>query len=54
MLKLQTHILGQLKDGAVLRDVYNNAVEYIRNEKPELEPHFLKTMGFSVSFYCCW
>lgn len=41
-------MLSQLKDGAVGREVYQFALEYIRGKKPELEKHFVKNIGHGV------
>ena len=49
LLDLQAELLLKLKDGAVARDVYNHAVAYIKERKPELESHFVKNIGFAVS-----
>jgi nucleosome binding factor SPN SPT16 subunit len=37
-----------MKHGAVARDVYNHAVSFIKERKPELEKHFVKNIGFGV------
>lgn len=49
LLALQAELLLKMKDGAVARDVYNHALSYIREKKPELEKHFVKNIGFGVS-----
>jgi len=37
-----------MKDGVPARDVYNHALSYIKEKKPALEPHFLKSIGFGM------
>ncbi|CAL1704256.1 unnamed protein product [Somion occarium] len=45
LLSLQAEILTKLTDGAVARDVYNHALSFVREKKPELEKHFVKNIG---------
>ncbi|KAK7693287.1 hypothetical protein QCA50_002854 [Cerrena zonata] len=45
LLSLQTEIITKLTDGANARDVYNHALSYVREKKPELEKHFVKNIG---------
>lgn len=49
LLNLQTELLSKMKDGAVIRDIYHHALSYIKKQKPELEKHFVKNLGFGVS-----
>lgn len=51
LTNLQAELLMMLKDGAVARDVYNHALEYVKEKKPELEKHFVKNIGHGVRFY---
>lgn len=37
-----------MKAGAVVKDVYNAIVQKVRDEKPDLEQYFVKTLGFAV------
>ena len=37
-----------MKDGAVARDVYQHALSYVKEKKPELEKNFLKNIGHGV------
>ncbi|EMD38571.1 hypothetical protein CERSUDRAFT_113749 [Gelatoporia subvermispora B] len=48
LLSLQAEILPIMKDGAVIRDVYNHALAYIKEQKPELEKHFVKNIGHGM------
>jgi nucleosome binding factor SPN SPT16 subunit len=51
LLDLQSELLDALTDGAIARDVYQRAVDFVREKKPELEKHLPKTLGFGVSFF---
>lgn len=48
LLELQGHVLSLLKDGAVVKDVCAKAAEYVHRSHPELEDHFVKTLGARV------
>lgn len=39
-----------MKEGVQARDVYQHAISFIKEKKPELEKHFVKTVGFGVRF----
>jgi len=44
-----------MKDGKTLRDMYQFAVEYIREKKPDLEKNFVKNLGSGVRpYYSVW
>ncbi|CCX06472.1 FACT complex subunit-domain-containing protein [Pyronema domesticum] len=45
---LQWRVLTELRDGAVCKDIYNKAIQTIKSKHPELEKHFLKTIGFGI------
>lgn len=45
---LQKELLGVAKAGATCRSVYQHALTYVREKKPDLEAHFVKTVGFGV------
>lgn len=38
-----------MKDGVPAREVYQHAISYVKDKKPELERHFVKNVGFGVS-----
>jgi nucleosome binding factor SPN SPT16 subunit len=40
--------LTELRDGAVCKDIYNKALQTIKQKHPELEKHFLKPIGFGI------
>lgn len=48
LVALQQELLSKMKHGAVARDVYNHAISFIKERKPELEKHFVKNIGFGV------
>ena len=48
LVSLQSELLTKLRDGAVARDVYVHALNYVKEKKPELEKHFVKNIGFGV------
>ncbi|KAH9842336.1 FACT complex subunit SPT16 [Rhodofomes roseus] len=48
LLSLQSEMLGKLKDGVVGREVYQHALQYVRDKKPELERHFAKNVGHGI------
>lgn len=50
LLNLQAEILQRMKDGAVARDLYQHAVSYVKKHKPDYEKHFVKNIGFGVSY----
>ena len=41
-----------MKDGAISKELYQFAVSYIKEKKPELEPHFVKNIGHGVCPSC--
>ncbi|KAK9895707.1 SPT16-domain-containing protein [Cystobasidium minutum MCA 4210] len=48
LLSLQTYATELIKEGAIIKDVYNQLVQKIRDEKPDLEKYFVKTAGFTI------
>ncbi|KAG0040989.1 FACT complex subunit spt16 [Podila clonocystis] len=48
LLDVQRKVLESMKDGTKIKDVYNRAIDFIRNKKPELEKKFVKTLGFGT------
>ena len=41
-------ILKEIRDGAVVKDVYNKAYNLIKSKKPDLEKHFMKNVGYGI------
>jgi nucleosome binding factor SPN SPT16 subunit len=48
-LDLQSKVIDMLRPGIQLCDIYNRALGIVRAKRPDLEPHFVKNCGFSVS-----
>ena len=48
LLSLQTELLSFIKDGVTTRNVYQRALNFIKEKNPDLEKHFVKNVGFSV------
>lgn len=48
LLAVHKLILNEIRDGVVVKDVYNKAYNLIRSKKPELEKHFLKNVGYGI------
>ena len=53
LIKLQTHVLDELKDGVVVKDLYAEVLNKIEAERPDLKDHFLKNIGFLASSLNC-
>lgn len=53
LLSLQTELLTVMKDGVTAREVYQHALNYVKEKKPELEKHFVKTVGHGVRRLSC-
>ncbi|SCZ96389.1 BZ3500_MvSof-1268-A1-R1_Chr8-2g10162 [Microbotryum saponariae] len=48
LVELQKFVIGELKEGAVAKDVYAATVEKVRADREDLLPHFVKTCGFGM------
>jgi nucleosome binding factor SPN SPT16 subunit len=46
---LHKEVVSRMKEGAVAKDIYNHALGIVRQKKPELEGHFIKSLGHAVS-----
>ncbi|KAH8820790.1 FACT complex subunit-domain-containing protein [Xylogone sp. PMI_703] len=49
-LLLQVHglVMKEIRDGAVVKDIYNKALALVKSKKPELEKHFLRNVGSGI------
>ena len=49
-LLLQVHglIMKEIRDGAVVKDIYNKALALVKAKKPDLEKHFMKNVGAGI------
>lgn len=48
LLSIYDAIMKDVRDGAVAKDLYNKAIGMIRAKKPEVERHFLKSIGAGI------
>ncbi|OAQ33302.1 metallopeptidase family M24 protein [Linnemannia elongata AG-77] len=48
LLDVQRKVFESMKEGTKIKDVYNRAIDYIRNKRPELEKKFVKNLGFGT------
>jgi len=48
LLVVHNLILKEIRDGVAVKDVYNKALSLIKSKKPELEKHFLKSVGYGI------
>ncbi|KAF9359172.1 FACT complex subunit spt16 [Mortierella sp. NVP85] len=48
LLDVQRKVLESMKEGVLIKDVYNRAIDFIRNKRPELEKKFVKNLGFGT------
>ena len=47
-MSLQADLLSFIKEGVTGRDVYQHALNFVKEKKPELEKHFVKNVGHGV------
>lgn len=48
LLTVHNLIMKEIRDGAVIKEVYGKAHSYVKSKKPDLEKHFLKNIGFGI------
>jgi nucleosome binding factor SPN SPT16 subunit len=48
LLAVHALVLKELRDGAVVKDIYSKALSLIKAKKPELEKHFLRNVGAGI------
>jgi nucleosome binding factor SPN SPT16 subunit len=48
LLAVHNLILKEIRDGVVVKDVYNKAYNFVKSKKPELEKHFQKNVGYAI------
>ncbi len=46
LLKLQKKVFSVLKDGTSAKTIYNTALNFVKAERPDLESHFVKNVGW--------
>ena len=50
LISIQEMLLKEVKEGAVVKDLYNKALDIVKKKKPDLEKHFLKVIGGGIGF----
>ncbi|KAA8647532.1 chromatin-remodeling protein SPT16 [Aspergillus tanneri] len=48
LLNIHETILKDVRDGTIAKDLFNKALNLIRTRKPELEAHFIKSVGAGI------
>lgn len=48
LLNIHNTILGSIRDGVPVKNIYNKALGIVRAKKPELEKHFLRNIGAGI------
>ncbi len=48
LLAVHALVLREIREGAVVKDIYNKAVALVRAKKPDLEKHLLRTVGAGI------
>ncbi|KAF8350878.1 FACT complex subunit SPT16 [Amanita rubescens] len=48
LFSLQTALLSFIHDGVSARDIYQFALNYVKERQPELEKHLVKNIGFAM------
>ncbi|KAI9684638.1 MAG: FACT complex subunit spt16 [Trizodia sp. TS-e1964] len=48
LLTVHEVVLKEIRDGVLAKDVYNKAISIIKSKKPDLEKHFVKSVGGGI------
>jgi nucleosome binding factor SPN SPT16 subunit len=48
LLSLQSHLLKTIKHGITAREAYQQAINFVKEKKPDIEKNFVKNVGFGV------
>lgn len=48
LLTIHEAVMKDIRDGAVIKDIYNKALALLKSKKPELEKHFVRNMGAGI------
>ncbi|KAE8385154.1 FACT complex subunit spt16 [Aspergillus alliaceus] len=48
LLNLHETVMKDVRDGTIAKDLYNKAIGLVRARKPELEAHFVKSIGAGI------
>ncbi|KZF20719.1 transcription elongation complex subunit [Xylona heveae TC161] len=48
LLAVHEVVLREIREGAVAKDIYSKALNFLKSKKPELEKHFVKNVGAGI------
>ncbi|EPZ34080.1 FACT complex subunit Spt16p/Cdc68p domain-containing protein [Rozella allomycis CSF55] len=48
LIELQRYVLGLIRDGVLIKDVYMKGVEFVEKNRPELKSKLVKNFGFGI------
>ncbi|KAI9815718.1 MAG: FACT complex subunit spt16 [Pycnora praestabilis] len=48
LLSIHEAVLREIREGVVVKDIYNKALSVLKTKKPDLEKHFLKSVGAGI------
>lgn len=48
LLSMHELVLKDIRDGVIVKDVYNKAMNLLKSKKPELEKHFVRNLGAGI------
>ncbi|EAS37200.2 FACT complex subunit spt16 [Coccidioides immitis RS] len=48
LLSVYDTVMKDIRDGAIVKDIYNKALGMVRAKKPDLEKHFVKNIGAGI------
>jgi nucleosome binding factor SPN SPT16 subunit len=48
LLSVQRHVLDMIKDGVQCKQVYQAAIDHIKEKSPEMEKYFIKNVGWGI------
>jgi nucleosome binding factor SPN SPT16 subunit len=50
VVEIHKEVVPRLKEGAVAKDIYAHALSIVKQKKPALEAHFVKSLGHAVCY----
>lgn len=48
LLQVHSLVIREIRDGAAAKEIYSKALSLVRSKKPDLEKHFLKSVGAGI------
>ena len=48
LLTIHETVIKEIREGALPKDIYNKAVKLLKTKKPELEKHFVRSLGAGI------